>query len=147
MREQIDTPRLRLLPISQEQADAILAGDLSGVRAGEGWPHADTLDGLRLAPGWFVVLDGLVIGDCGTWGGPDDEGSVEIGYGLAAPYRGRGYGGELVAALSRWLLGQPAVRRVTAETEAGNLPSRRALERAGFALEAEDGGTLTYVLS
>jgi RimJ/RimL family protein N-acetyltransferase len=134
MRETIDTPRLRLIPISDAEAEAILRGDLSAVDAGEGWPHEDTLDGLRLAPGWFVSLDGVVIGDCGTHGDADDEGRVEIGYGLAAPYRGRGYGTELVTALARWLLRQDGVSCVVAETDAGNAPSRRALERAGFRL-------------
>ena len=133
-REPIETERLRLVPIRREQAEAILRGDLSSVRAGEGWPHADTLDGLRLAPGWLVEADGVVIGDCGTHGPPDADGRVEIGYGLAAPYRGRGYGTELVTALAQWLLRQEGVSCVVAETEAGNVPSRRALERSGFRL-------------
>ena len=146
MRETIDTPRLRLIPISDAEAEAILRGDLSAVNAGEGWPHEDTLDGLRLAPGWFVSLDGVVIGDCGTHGPADEHGDVEIGYGLAEPYRGRGYGGELVLALSQWLLGRPDVRRVVTRVLVGNVPSRRVLERAGFVLEGDDGETVSYAL-
>jgi RimJ/RimL family protein N-acetyltransferase len=130
-REPIETERLRLVPVTDEQAAAILAGDLSVVRAGEGWPHADTLDGLRLAPGWLVELDGAVIGDCGVHGEPEG-GTAEIGYGLAAPYRGRGYGSELVGAVSQWLLRQPGITRVVAETDPGNAASRRVLEKAGF---------------
>ncbi len=66
---------------------------------------------------------------------------------MAAPYRGRGYGSELVVAASRWLLGRPGVRRVVArEVLADNVPSRRALERAGFALEREEGGLVWYAL-
>jgi RimJ/RimL family protein N-acetyltransferase len=83
------------------------------------------------APLWLVELDGVVIGDCGTHGEPAD-GEVEIGYGLAAEHRGHGDGGEVVQALSQWLLAQPDVERVVAETDADNVPSRRALERAGF---------------
>ena len=146
MRETIDTPRLRLIPISAAEAEAILRRDLSAVNAGEGWPHEDTLDGLRLAPGWFVSLDGVVIGDCGTHGPADEHGGVEIGYGLAAPYRGRGYGGELVLALSQWVLRQPGVRRVVTRVLVDNAPSRRALERAGFVLESDDGETVSYAL-
>ncbi len=65
---------------------------------------------------------GLVIGDCGTVGGLDETGAIEIGYGLAAEYRGRGYGTEAVVALSEWLLAQTDVEAVTArEVLADNL--------------------------
>lgn len=151
--ERLVTHRLVLEPIAPEVAAAVVRGDLSGLRVGEGWPHADTVDGLGMAvrsghaPGWFVTLAGEIIGDCGTHGPPDEAGDVEIGYGLAAPYRGRGYGSELVIAASRWLLGRPGVRRVVArEVLADNVPSRRALERAGFALEREEGGLVWYAL-
>jgi glycogen synthase len=137
----ISTARLALVPVSPELAAAVIAGDLSALTVGEGWPHEDTVDGLRMAAGeerawlWFVTLEGVVIGDCGTHGEPDERGEVEVGYGVAGPYRGRGYGTEIVIGLSSWLLGQPGVRRVIARVAADNAPSQRALERAGFALE------------
>jgi RimJ/RimL family protein N-acetyltransferase len=145
VRERIATERIVLEPIGEGLARAILAGDLSSLQAGEGWPHADTLDGLRLSPGWLVLLDGTVVGDCGTHG-EAQGGEIEIGYGLAEPYRGRGLGGELVRGLSRHLLRQPDVRRVVASTDPANLPSRRALERAGFRLEGEDRTQTRYAL-
>ena len=154
-REAIETPRLVLVPISPELADAVLSGDLSGVRAAEGWPHADTLGPFRVAvkrnvelPGWFVMLDDLVIGDCHTHGAADAEGDIEIGYGLAAPYRGLGYGTELVKGLSAWLLAQPGIRRVVARhVPVSNVASRRVLERAGFVLERADEQHTWYALS
>lgn len=134
-------------------ARRVVDGDLSAVRAGAGWPHGDSLHGLRLAvelggdAGWFVTLDGLVIGECGTRGGPDPDGAVEIGYGLAPPWRGRGYGRELVAALSAWLLDRHgAARAVVAQAHVDNLPSRRALERAGFALQRVEPPYVRYAL-
>ena len=154
MRERIDTARLALVPISPAVAKAILAGDLSVLRAGEGWPHAETLLPLRAAekykaePGWLVTLDGVVIGDCHTHGPPDGAGDVEIGYGLAEPYRGFGYGSELVRAMSQWLLDQPDTRRVVARhVQIANAPSRRALESAGFVLERSDDEHAWYALS
>ncbi len=144
----IATARLVLVPVSAELAAAVLAGDLSSLEVGDGWPHDDTLDGLRMAPGWFVTLGGVVIGDCGTHGEPDESGDVELGYGLAAPYRGRGYGTEVVVGLSRWLLAQDGVRRVVASrVGADNTPSRRALERAGFVLESADEVHTWYALA
>lgn len=134
--ETIESARLVLRPLTVAEAARIATGDISGWTAGDGWPHGDTRDGLALvasgALGWLVTLDGVVIGDCGTTGPAGPDGTVEIGYGLAGPYRGRGYGGELVRALSHWLLRQPWVRDVVATVDAGNTPSRRALHRAGF---------------
>lgn len=141
----ITTPRLRLLPISADTARAIIAGDLAGLRPAEGWPHEDTVDGLSMAikhgqpAGWMVTLDGEVIGDCGTHGPIDGDGTVEIGYGLAVPYRGRGYGSEVVAAITDWLAGQQGVHVVRASTLQDNAASRRVLEKAGFRLTGLDG--------
>ena len=148
----IETPRLVLVPVSRELAQAIIGGDVSAIEAGEGWPHDDTVDGLQMAlahghtPGWFVTLGGTVIGDCGVHRDPDELGEVEIGFGLAAPYRGKGYGSELVTALSRWLLEQPGVELVCARTALENEPSRRALGRAGYALESSDERHAKYTL-
>lgn len=142
-----------LIPCSVALARAVLAGDLSDLTAGRGWPHADTYDALRpyaehgsddVAGPFLVVLDGAVIGDCGWYGPPGANGEVEIGYGLAAPYRGRGLGTATVRALLDWVVAQPGVRTVRAETGSGNAPSRRILERLGFALTEVDGGTVRY---
>lgn len=149
--EPLETPRTRLEPITFEVARAIVAGDLSGLDPGEGWPHEDTLDALGEpvedghAPGWLVVLDGQVIGDCGTHGPVAADGSVEIGYGLAGPYRGRGLGSEIVVAISDWLIARPEVCTVRASVVADNLASRRVLEKAGFAGDGVGpGGELLY---
>lgn len=140
--ETVVSERLVLRPLTAPEAARIATGDISGWTAGDGWPHDDTRDGLALvasgALGWLVTLDGVVIGDCGTTGPVGPDGTVEIGYGLAGQYRGRGYGGEMVRALSRWLLRQPGVRDVVATVDAGNTPSRRALHRAGFRARPAD---------
>jgi ribosomal-protein-alanine N-acetyltransferase len=150
----IATERLVLEPLAEEVARAVLGGDFSVVTKADGWPHDDTLDAMRIATApdggslvWLVMLGNVVIGDCGTLGGLDDRGAIEIGYGLAAEHRGRGYGNELVNALSGWLLAQPEVERVVARgVLAGNVASRRALENAGFVLEREEDGLTWYAL-
>ena len=143
-RPELRTEHLVLVPQTREAAVALLDGRDCGMPLAEGYPHADTFDGLRMdvehggpdwqPGGWFVTLseDGRVIGDCGTLGWVDDAGRVEIGYGLAAPFRGRGLGTEAVAALADWVAAQPRVHAVTAAVEVGNEPSRRLLERLGF---------------
>ncbi len=108
-RPRLTTTRTVLVPQSLDAARALLAGEDPGLPLADGYPHADSLDAMRMyvehgGPddgGWFVTLadDGRVVGDCGTFGPPDDEGRVEVGYGLAAPFRGRGLGTEAVGAL------------------------------------------------
>lgn len=87
-----------------------------------------------------------MVGECGTHALSSDSGEVEIGYGLAAPYRGRGYGKAVVRAMSGWFAAQPTVTVVLAHTDPGNVPSRRSLESAGFRLDGEDDGECRYVL-
>jgi RimJ/RimL family protein N-acetyltransferase len=138
---------MHLVPQTRAAAVALLEGRDCGLPLAEGYPHADTLDGLRMYVehggsddgGWFVTLaeDGRVVGDCGTLGWVDEHGRVEIGYGLAAPFRGRGLGTEAVRALADWVDAQPGVRVLTASVEVGNEPSRRLLERLGFVLVGE----------
>lgn len=144
--------RLLLVPVDAEAAGAYADGG-GDIARGAGWPDAGAVARLQLAaqadgtPYWLVVHDGEVVGDCTAHGGIDADGEVEIGYALAAPCRGRGLGHELVATLSGWLLEQPGVRRVSASTAPDNLPSRRALERAGFRLESTDERAVSYVRS
>lgn len=138
--------QVALVPVTRDLARAVVAGAdptpfLTPLRAGRGWPHADTVDALRPIAehgevggdgGWLVVRDGLVVGDCGWRGGPDAEGSVLIGYGLAAPARGQGLGTEAVALLCAWAERQPGVERIVADVRADNDASRRLLRRLGF---------------
>lgn len=153
-------PRVGLLPVPYDVAVAAVAGDRTGtgdtlaglgLRAGAGWPHPDTADALRpLAEhgtdgddgGWLVVVDAddlggeqrgtVVVGEVGWKGGPDPDGEVEIGYGLAAPACGRGLATEAVGVLAAWAEQQPGVRVLAAQVHPGNEPSLRLLVRLGF---------------
>jgi RimJ/RimL family protein N-acetyltransferase len=153
-RPPLATSRLVLEPVARDRVEAFLAGDFRNVKCGDGWPRASTEAGsppwelslkLDVEVNWLVTLGGVAIGDCFTHGGADDRGDIEIGYGLAAPYRGNGFGTELVAGLAGWLVLHPEITRVVARNVAAdNTPSRRALERAGFLLEDDDGVHVAY---
>ena len=136
----LQTSRLRLEPITAEVARLIASGDVSGLGVADGWPQAGTKNGVALAiehghpAGWLVRCSGSVIGDCGIRAPVDDAGRVEIGYGLADPYQGQGFGSEVVTAISDWLLAQPVVATVCARTLPSNAASRRVLEKAGFVM-------------
>jgi RimJ/RimL family protein N-acetyltransferase len=129
---------VRLIPVDRAARDAALAGDLGGLGAAPGWPHEDTAPGLGfLESGGLAFLvaddDDRVAGECGTKAAPNAAGMVEIGYGLAAPSRGRGLGTAAVAALIRTLAADPAVCVIEAEVHTGNPASWRLLVTLGFA--------------
>lgn len=152
MSEAIRTARLVLQPVGPDVARAVLAG--AGPAAARGWPGEDALQAFRFAvdhggdPGWLILRDELVVGECGTHGPPDPDGAVEIRYGIAPSQRGQGLATEACGALTGWLLGRPGVLRVEAATHAaGNPASRRVLERCGFSLERVEGPTAWYAVT
>jgi [ribosomal protein S5]-alanine N-acetyltransferase len=86
------------------------------------------------------------IGELGCKGDPDPTGAVEIGYGLNPSVWNRGYATEIVGAFTAWLLEQPGITTVTAETATSNPASARVLEKCGFVRTGtswnEDDGSL-----
>ena len=143
----IVTPRLVLEPVTEQLARAVVSGRLGDIDAGPGWPHADTADAMAMAldsdagPSWVVTLGGVVIGDCGAFTWPDERGVVEIGYGLAEPFRRKGYATEAVAAMCTWLRGEAGGKVITATSvDPQNEASRRLLEKLGFR-PIDAGGT------
>jgi RimJ/RimL family protein N-acetyltransferase len=139
-----------LVPVAAEEADALARGDAGGRPLAPGWPHDDTgaaLNFIRNGGAQFLVVDdgGRIAGECGTKSPPGPDGTVEIGYGLAAPSRGRGLGGKAVAELVSWLETQPGVRMIEAEVHVSNTPSRRVVENLGFRIDGPpEQGYLRY---
>ncbi len=144
---------IRLVPVSTAVAVAVLSyGDvdatLTGLRRAPDWPHEDTADAFRplaehplhTGDGTFLLVeDDVVVGDCGWFGPPDEDGEAEIGYGLAPSARGRGVGTAGVALLLAWA-GERGARTVRAEVLPGNLPSLRLLAGLGFTDVGERAG-------
>jgi RimJ/RimL family protein N-acetyltransferase len=137
------TDRVRLVSVAATDVDRLIRGDTGGLAGGglplaPGWPHDDTAHGLGFARSggltWLICDEhGRVAGECGTKAAPDSTGSVEIGYGLAVPSRGKGLGATAIEALLDQLANTPGVRRVEAEVDVDNIASVRLLARAGFA--------------
>lgn len=156
--------RLELRPVPRAVASAVVGGSgidaaltAAGLSRVRDWPHADTIDALRglaehaelSGEGSFLVVgqDEAVIGDCGWFGPPDEQGRVEIGYGLAVSARRQGLGSEAVRQLLGWVGQQPAVRTVTAEVLVGNEPSLRLLAGLGFALLRQEDDRLVLAVT
>lgn len=156
---------VRQPPALHERAVALVGGDPAhppavhgrsladllpaGLVPAPGWPQPDDLVGIALSPeSLLIVVDGAVAGGTGPIGVPDDEGVLEIGYGLVPAYRGRGVATTAVGLLCERLFANPAVRAVSAEMLEGNAPSWRLVERVGFRRQpsAERDGHRRYVL-
>ena len=139
----IETNRLRIYPASREQMEAFIAAQTDEILKAA---YTEMLAGCLAHPGqweWYAVWmmelkDGTHIGEL-CFKGLSEDGTAELGYGVAEKYRNRGYAAEAVSALVNWAFRQPGVAGITAETEASNTASRRVLEKTGFAPTGETG--------
>jgi [ribosomal protein S5]-alanine N-acetyltransferase len=92
---------------------------------------------------WLIVVKDKPFGAglAGFKGIPDDQGKIEIGYGIDSVYRNKGYMTEAVKGLIRWAFQDPRCRTVIAlDTKKVNLASNRVLEKTGMRVynETED---------
>jgi RimJ/RimL family protein N-acetyltransferase len=157
----IGTPRLLLIPATPESLRAELVapaalGDVLDVDVPASWPpelyDADavrwTLAFLLAHPDerlWslYYVAERAgdpagrprLIGLCGYKGAPDENGVVEIGYGVVPECRRRGFASEAVRALLARAFADPRVRAVVAHTLPELTPSIGVLRSTGFAFE------------
>lgn len=85
---------------------------------------------------FFIVRksDDIVIGSADFKDNPNENGEVEIGYGLEKEFEHNGYMTETVQAMCEWALKQQTVTSIIAETERDGAASQRVLKRCGFEL-------------
>jgi len=136
-----------LLELTDDDFAAMLRGDAS-VRAGLASPPGGVDEPHVLAHirqmatnmrrdgyaggQWMMVANGEVVGLCGFKTPPSASGEVEIGYGVAASRRRRGYASAAVDAIIFAARHDPAIRAIVAVTAGDNQASHRVLERNGF---------------
>jgi len=142
--------RCELRPFIPDDAPSLaeLANDLTVWRnLRDGFPHPYTLEHargfiertLRQPAGSHaaIVIGGRAVGSIGLELGTDVERvSAEFGYWLGEPYRGRGVMTEAIRAFTDAAFETFSLTRIFALPFAHNVASCRALEKAGFTLEA-----------
>jgi ribosomal-protein-alanine N-acetyltransferase len=101
--------------------------------------------------GWGLWLlkhrsDQVIFGSAGFKGKPNLSGQVEIGYGIGASYRRRGYTYEAAQALVNWAFQQPDVKRIVAESLPENAGSIRILEKLGMQRTGIEGAYIKWKL-
>ncbi len=139
----IKTERLRIHTASLEEMEKFTAEQTDDILK---TAYAEMLEGAVKHPDqweWYAVWmtelsDGTHIGEM-CFKGLNEDGSVEIGCGISQGYQGQGYAEEAVKAAVKWALGRPGVSCVTAETDAGNMPSLRLLQKCGFIRTGKNG--------
>ena len=138
------TERLVLRVLTSDESRAIVDGRREGRAWADDYPTEEDVVVAALAmesgeepqPPWctYQVVERateVVVGGAG-FKGPPRAGVIEVGYGLAASARGRGYATEAVRALVGLAHDHANKLSVEAETDPGNTASQRVLLRAGF---------------
>jgi [ribosomal protein S5]-alanine N-acetyltransferase len=151
----METKNLSLIPCTIPHLEKLLEGNEAfevayDLRVIEGYIEFDgvleyTLDILKAgkvssewASYFFIHRDDkALIGLGGYKGQPDENGSVEIGYGVAPAYRGKGYATEAAQALIEGAFVHPDVQTVCAHTLAEENHSVAILRKLGMEKVAE----------
>jgi ribosomal-protein-alanine N-acetyltransferase len=169
----LQTRRLRLVPLAHRQLEHCLT-DRPQLERELGYPVAAAVitDVVRRAirmklakmaqadpvlhpwyTYWLIVAGDPAcgVGFAGFKGPPglvgryDGIGEVEIGYGLAPEYEGRGYMTEAVRALIAWAFESPACQAVIApHVLRSNPASSRVLEKVGMRVYEETDETISW---
>jgi [ribosomal protein S5]-alanine N-acetyltransferase len=150
----LQTPRLRIIPLSKEQLDNYSIPDyslenslnvnlisrivpefLANVITNKIMPHLnDTTKDPLYHTFWTIISkeENVMVADLCFKGEPNENGEIEIGYGTYPAFEGKGYMTEGVGAMIRWAFAQPNVQSVTAQTDPSNIASQKILEKNNF---------------
>ncbi len=149
------TERLELVPVTLPLVEAVfdgrreLAEELLGASIPAAWPGRAlverafyaSVDAILRDPDTRLWGDRVmitiaeprrVVGSVIFHGAPDDEGAVEVAYGVEEESQRKGYATEATLASVEWALQQDHVRFVRAATPPWHIASQRVLERCGL---------------
>jgi hypothetical protein len=108
----LETDRLQLIPMTIDFVDALVRGNteaysLYDIKLSDEWPSDEIMGVLPIIQGslasksgpdgfdsWIFVdrSDRSIVGDGGFKGGIDEQGRIDLGYGIARSKRRKGYG-------------------------------------------------------
>ena len=162
----LETTRLRLIPLNYEQLVKYALNDGSlerelGVTPVLRIVSPELIDALEqvILPSvanagnnylfstlWTIIQkeDNVLVGDICFYGKPNEDGEVEIGYGIHEAFRGSGYMTEAVEAMVGWAAEQPGVTTILASTDKANIASYLVLEKNGFVKMGESDDLLHW---
>ncbi len=164
---QIETERLRLIPLSLDQLKNYIARpEVLEQELGFDISRGIVTDRLRRAVAmkvtkmahagpaayewytyWLIVVKDAPYGAglAGFKGLPDDQGQVEIGYGIDPGYQNKGYMTEAVKGLIAWAFQDTRCRAVIApNTKKWNVASNHVLKKVGMRVYGETEDALDW---
>jgi RimJ/RimL family protein N-acetyltransferase len=159
--EDLVTDRLILHPFTVEEARLVAAAERpEGGHWAADYPQEGEQTGARMFVkgaeafgdpqpfgGYEIRLaDGQAVGGIGFHGGPDENGAVEIGYGLSPSVRGNGYATEAVRRMIE-LAREQGVKLFTGNADLDNPASHKVMAQAGMELVRQDDALVYYELA
>jgi [ribosomal protein S5]-alanine N-acetyltransferase len=150
----IKTKNLQLLPVERRHIEAFLRNRdelaaLLQVRLPDSWPHFPEAFSLPTSgsgtvdpsgwEGYFLIhpQERVLVGIGGFTGPPDEMGTVEIGYEIAAEYWNRGFATEAAQGMIDHAFAHTEVQAVIAHTLAEKNASNSVLQKVGMKFVAE----------
>jgi RimJ/RimL family protein N-acetyltransferase len=100
-----------------------------------------------------VLRDSMeIIGSAGFHNLPDDNGMIEIGFGIDPIFQNKGYGKQLLHGMWKWVVKEPGVKILRYSVSQSNLISKQIIQKLKFKLVGEqvdeiDGVEDIYELS
>jgi ribosomal-protein-alanine N-acetyltransferase len=93
-----------------------------------------------------------IIGSASFHNLPDENGMIEIGFGVDKAYQNLGYGQEILHGMWSWVVNDPQVKTLRYTVSPDNLVSQHIIKKLGFNLVGEqadkrDGLEQIYELS
>ena len=152
----IKTNNLQLLPVERVHVEAFLHNKselaaILNVTVPNSWPHFPEAFSLpddesresNPPPtdwrGYFFIhpKNGVLVGNGGFKGSPDESGTIEIGYEIASEYWNRGFATEVAQGMIDYAFAHEEVKAVIAHTLAEKNASNRVLQKVGMKFIAE----------
>lgn len=162
---EIKTENLVIKTFGIELIDAAINKDYKkiielGFYVNDDWPEPDLLDALPFFRdlltengengfnSWLItdIHTSEILGSAGFIGEPDNNGTVEIGFGILPSYRRKGYCVQSVAELIKWAFNQNDVRKIIAKCETTNSASIAVLSKLGFTQSGREDELLVWEL-
>jgi len=88
---------------------------------------------------WTIIFKPVkkMAGDLCFSGVPDDNGEIELGYGIHEGFRNNGFMTEAIDGIIQWAKNQPSVKAIIASTEKENVASFTVLVKNNFVKTGE----------
>jgi ribosomal-protein-alanine N-acetyltransferase len=97
------------------------------------------INNMKSDPGndhWYsyfaIIREGTLIGMIGSKGKPDENNSIEVGYGISEKYFNNGYTTEALRLFSTFFFREHKIDAIVAETDPSNIASQKVLKNNGF---------------